>query len=174
MASAREQPSIDVVEASAEHLGEIAEIYRAVVESSAATFDLDAPDARDWQAALAKSDPARGHFLLAALDGHGRVAGYAKSALFRAKAAYSTTCETSVYVAEDARGTGVGRALYAELIPLLERSPLRLAVAGLAEPNPASTALHEAFGFRRVGTFEGVGFKFGRPWDVTWWQRSLV
>ena len=43
----------------------------------------------------------------------------------------------------------------------------------MTSPNPASAALHESLGFTLVGTFEGVGVKFGRPWDVTWYQRSL-
>jgi phosphinothricin acetyltransferase len=68
----------------------------------------------------------------------------------------------------------VGTGLYAELFARLEASPLRLAVAGIAQPNPASTALHTRFGFERVGTFKGVGVKFGRPRDVTWYQRDLT
>jgi phosphinothricin acetyltransferase len=50
---------------------------------------------------------------------------------------------------------------------------VRVAVAGVAEPNEASTRLHVGRGFTRVGRFSGVGTKFGRAWDVTWYQRSL-
>jgi phosphinothricin acetyltransferase len=101
------------------------------------------------------------------------VLGYAKSGQFKERAAYSTTVETSVYVDEAARGEGVGTALYRALLERLEASDLRLAVAGVTEPNPASTRLHLALGFERVGTFDGVGVKFGRPWSVTWYQRPL-
>src|SRR4029077_1822230 len=100
-------------------------------------------------------------------------AGYAKSGRFRDKPAYDSTCEVSVYVAESARGRGVGGALYGALLDRLDASRLRLAVGGVAEPNPASTRLHLASGFTPVGTFVGVGTKFGRQWDVTWYQRAL-
>jgi phosphinothricin acetyltransferase len=161
------------VDATPEHLDQIAEIYAAVVRSSPATFDIDAPNVAWWREALERSDPEAGHYLLAALDGEGTVLGYAKSGLHKLRAAYATTCETSLYVAEAARGRGVGAALYSALFERLDSSSLRLAVAGITQPNPASTALHLAFDFQLVGTFEGVGVKFGRPWSVTWYQRPL-
>ena len=174
MTARRERTAVRVADALDADLEAIAAIYGAVVETSHATFDVEPPGADRWREMLASTDPQRGHYLLVAIDGEGAVAGYAKSGLFMAKPAYATTCETSVHVAEHARGGGVGTALYAELLERVERSPLRLAVAGLAEPNPASAALHRAFGFRPVGTFTGVGVKFGRPWDVTWHQRALA
>jgi phosphinothricin acetyltransferase len=126
-----------------------------------------------WRKVLADSDPAAGHFLLVALEGD-RVLGYAKSGTFMLRAAYDSTCLASVYVAAGARGRGVGTALYARLFELLDASPLHLATAGITEPNEASTALHLAFGFQRVGTFDDVGVKFGKPWSVTWYQRPLI
>ncbi len=162
-----------IVDAEPAHLGAVAAIYAAVVLSSPATFDLDPPSLEAWERLHAGADPERGHLLLVALDPAGEVLGYAKSGEFKPRAAYATTCETSVYVAEGARGRGVGRRLYAELLGRLERSPLRLAVAGVSEPNPASTALHRALGFELVGTFTGVGVKFGEAWDVSWYQRAL-
>ncbi|MDX6582992.1 MAG: hypothetical protein QOI10_2176 [Solirubrobacterales bacterium] len=165
---------MQIVDVKPEHLEAIARIYAAEVVSSPATFDLEPPGPEYWEAALRDCDLEAGRLLLIALDDSGEVLGYAKSGPFRDRAAYEITCETSAYVAESARGRGVGTAVYRRLLELLEESPLRLAVAGVAEPNPASTALHESLGFERVGTFEGVGFKFGRPWSVTWFQRSLV
>jgi phosphinothricin acetyltransferase len=79
----------------------------------------------------------------------------------------------SVYVDERFRGRGVGHALYAELLARLDASRLRLAVAGVTQPSPASDRLHRAHGFAEVGTFAGVGYKLGRAWDVRWYQRPL-
>jgi len=168
------QARMQIVDATAEHLAGIAEIYDAVVVSSPATFDLEPPPAEHWRRALDSVDPERGHFLIVALDDDGAVIGYAKSGPFRERAAYDTTCETSIYVAEAARGQGVGRALYGRLIELLEASPARLAVGGMTAPNPASAALHESLGFTVVGTFTGVGVKFGRAWDLTWYERPVA
>ena len=167
-------PEPRIVDAAAKHLDSIASIYAEVVRTSPATFDLEPPPNEYWQELLAAAGANSGHFLLVALDGADEVQGYALSTTFMKRAAYDSTCVTSVYVAAEARGRGVGTALYSRLFELLDASPLRLAVAGVTEPNEASTALHVAFGFKRVGTFEGVGVKFGRAWDVTWYQRPLA
>jgi phosphinothricin acetyltransferase len=162
-----------VVAAERRHLPEVAEIYAEVVRTSHATFDIEAPDLGDWEQLLEHADPEAGHFLVVALDAMERVLGYAKSGRFKEKGAYWSTCEVSTYVAADARAIGVGTALYESLFELLDASQLGLATAGVAEPNPASTALHRAFGFEPVGTFHGVGVKFDRAWDVTWYERPL-
>ena len=173
MGPAEPTPGIVIADAAPEHLEAIAAIYGASVLDSAVTFDTEPLGIDHWSAVLADRDQAAGRLLLVALDGSGSVLGFAKSGAFMGKPAYSTTCETSVYVAEAARGKGVATTLYSALFERLDASPLRLAVAGLAEPNPASEALHRAFGFEPVGTFRAVGVKFGRPWDVTWYQRPL-
>jgi phosphinothricin acetyltransferase len=78
-----------------------------------------------------------------------------------------------VYVDPAATRQGVGTALYVRLIEQAAAAGVHLVVAGIAEPNPASTRLHERLGFTRVGTLTEVGHKHGRYWDVTWWQRRL-
>jgi phosphinothricin acetyltransferase len=165
--------TVTVVDVREEHLAGIAEIYATAALTSPATFDFEGHPPAWWRAALAGVDPAAGRLLIAAVDADGGVCGYAKSGRFRDKPAYDSTCEVSVYVAERRRGHGVGSALYGELLARLDASPLRLAAGGVTEPNPASTRLHLAHGFSVVGTFVGVGTKFGRTWDVTWYQRPL-
>ena len=162
-----------VLEATEEHLDAIAAIYAAAVETSIATFDLVVPPPWHWRELLEGTRETPGHLLLVALDGDERVLGYAYSTTYMSRAAYDTTCVTSVYLDEAAQGAGIGTALYRELFERLDASPLRLAVAGISEPNEASTALHLKLGFERVGTFTGVGVKFGRAIDVTWYQRRL-
>jgi phosphinothricin acetyltransferase len=159
--------------ASERHLAAIAAIYDEAARSSAATFDLVGPPEEYWRGVLSEVEPAAGRLLLVALDDSGEVVGYAKSGEHKSRPAYASTCETSLYVAEDARGRGVGGALYDALLARLDESPLLLAVGGVAEPNEASTRLHLSRGFTRVGTFRSVGVKFGREWDVTWYQRRL-
>lgn len=162
-----------IVDGRPDHLPEVAEIYAAAIAGGAATFDLEPPPMAWWRALLDGTDPAAGHLLLVALSSDGAVLGYAKSGSFRPKAAYASTCELSIYIGAAARGRGVGTALYTELLARLDRSGLRLAVAGVSEPNPPSARLHQAHGFQPVGKFIGVGVKFGRAWDVSWYQRPL-
>jgi L-amino acid N-acyltransferase YncA len=165
-------PALAVRDAARGDLPAIAAIYAAAADATPATFDLEGPPLAWWRSTLAACDPAAGHALLVAVRGE-EVLGYAKSGVFKEKAAYATTCETSVYVAEQHRGEGVGDALYRELLARLDASAARLAVAGVTEPNPASERLHLAHGFTEVGTFRGVGVKLGRAWDVRWYQRPL-
>jgi phosphinothricin acetyltransferase len=164
---------ITVVDSTSAHLAAFSDIHEAAARESASTFDVEAHPIGWWEELLAAGDPEAGDFLLAALDGD-RAVGYAKSGPHRAKASYATTRETTVYVAASHRGAGVGHALYGELLGRLDRLPLAMAVAGVTQPNPASDALHLAHGFELIGTFANVGVKFGRPWDVRWYQRELA
>jgi L-amino acid N-acyltransferase YncA len=157
-----------------EHAAAVAAIYAHAADTSPATFDLEGKPEQWWREEIARADTGKGHMTVVALDDDQTVLGYAKSGMYMERAAYDTTCLTSVYVAENGRGRGIGGALYDELLARLDRTPgLRLAVAGIAEPNEASIRLHVSKGFTYVGTFTGVGTKFGRTWDVSWYQRPL-
>jgi len=101
------------------------------------------------------------------------IVGYAGTHQFRTKKAYDTTVEATIYCAPDATGRGVGPALYAALFDALRGEDVRMAVAGTTLPNDASIALHERFGFRRVGELREVGRKFGRYWDVAWYEKRI-
>jgi phosphinothricin acetyltransferase len=163
-----------IEQADERHAAAIAAIYDHAARTSPATFDLEGKPEEWWREEIASADAAKGHMTLVALDSDGTVLGYAKSGTYMERAAYDTTCLTSVYVAEGGRGRGVGGALYDELLVRLERTPaVKLAVAGIAEPNEASIRLHLSKGFRYVGTFTGVGTKFSSEWDVSWYERGL-
>lgn len=81
--------------------------------------------------------------------------------------------KTSVYLAPDAAGGGLGMRLYGALIHLLSEDRIHLVVAVVAQPNPASNALHRKLGFAEVGTLDEVGFKFGSYVSTTWFQLRL-
>ncbi len=104
----------------------------------------------------------------------GMVAGYAKAGTWRDRAAYAWTAEVGLYVRHDARGRGLGRALYAELLAELARRGFRSAIAGITLPNDPSIALHRALGFEPVGTVRDAGWKHGRWCDVGFWQKRLA
>ena len=149
----------------------INQIYDHYVRRSHATFDLE-PRSVAWRAEwLAEHADLRHRVIVASVDD--AALGYASSSRYRARPAYDTTVETSVYVHHGRVGRGVGAALYAALFDALAHAELHRAVAGIALPNPASLALHDRFGFRRVGVFTEQGHKFGRYWNVAWYERSL-
>jgi phosphinothricin acetyltransferase len=165
---------MEILDATAAHLPALQRIYADVVANSPATFDLEAPDLDAWSETPEACDAQRGRLLVVAVGEGDEVLGFARSGPFRPRAAYDITCETSIYMAPPARGQGISAALYSALLERLEASPLRVAIAAIAEPNPASIALHETLGFERVGTLKGVGLKFDQAWDVTLYERSLL
>jgi phosphinothricin acetyltransferase len=102
------------------------------------------------------------------------VVGHAKAGVWRDRAAYQWTAEVGLYVADHARGRGLGRALYTALLAELARRGFRSAIAGITLPNEPSAALHRAFGFDSVGTVRDAGYKRGAWHDVEFWQKRLA
>jgi phosphinothricin acetyltransferase len=163
---------VDVQPATIKDLGAITEIYNHYIVNTPATFDITpftARQRRGWFDHYADTGP---HRVLVA-NRYGSVVGYATSSQFRAKPAYDPSVEVTVYLAPDAGGEGIGSLLYQQLFADLRQENLHRAYAGIAEPNPASVALHRRFAFREVGTLREVGRKHGRWWDVLWMERSL-
>ena len=158
--------------AGEEDLEAINHIYNHYVADTHITFDdepIDMETRREW---FSHYGTTGRHRLLVATEGD-QVVGYASSSRFRPKPGYLTSVETSIYLAPEAVGKGAGAKLYAQLFKCLEGEDLHRAYAGVALPNPASIALHERFGFKRVAHFTEQGRKFGRYWDVDWYEKPL-
>ncbi|MEO8888403.1 MAG: N-acetyltransferase family protein [Jatrophihabitantaceae bacterium] len=156
--------------AAAADVSAIARIYGTAVRTSVGTFDLSDPPDSYWERKIA-SDECGDHVLVVE-DGTG-VVGYAYAGAFRPRRAYAQTRETSVYLAPEAVGAGLGRLIYSQLLSLLRADGMHLAVAVIAQPNSASVALHEKLGFELVGTLREVGRKFDRWVDTQWYQLLL-
>lgn len=149
----------------------ICDIYNPYVEKTVITFEEVPVDAATMAQRIA--DIGQRHMWYVAEEA-GRVVGYAYAGPWRPRTAYRHAVETSVYLAADATGRGLGRALYATVLDALPRQGFRCAMGGIALPNDASVALHEAMGFVKVAHFKDVGFKFGRWIDVGYWQRAFT
>ena len=149
----------------------VAAIYRPAVESSIASFEEMAPSGVEMAARM-RTILAWTPWLVAVEDDE--VIGYAYAGRHREREGYRWSVDISVYVAAAHHGRGVGRALYEELLSLLRRQRFVNACAGVALPNPASVALHEAIGMRRVALYERIGWKFGAWHDVAWYGMRLT
>jgi L-amino acid N-acyltransferase YncA len=150
----------------------ITRIYRQAVLEGTASFELEAPDeaemTRRYEALMSGGYP----YLVAATGD--AVVGYAYAGLYRARPAYRWTVEDSVYVDTTAHRRGLGRALLGRLIAESEARGCRQMIAVIGDnANAGSIELHRAAGFRMVGNFENVGFKFGRWLDSILMQRAL-
>lgn len=153
-------------------LAEINRVSNHYIASSHVTFDVEPFDAEQRSAWFRGFDVDGRWQLFVAHRGEDFV-GFAHSKPFRAKGAYDTSVETTVYLAPDARGRGAGTRLYEVLLDALRKQDVHRALAGIALPNPESVALHERLGFRLVATFDEVGRKFDRYWTVCWYELGL-
>lgn len=148
-----------------------AAIYAPHVEGSPVSFEEQAPSAEGMAARIERV--AATHAWLVA-EREGRVVGYAYATKYNERPAYRWSAGVSVYVADEFRGRGAGRALYEALFERLRERGFRMACAGITLPNEASVALHESLGFEQVGLNRHIGWKHGAWRDVGWWQLELT
>jgi L-amino acid N-acyltransferase YncA len=159
-------------EAGEADVQEIQAIYAHHVLTGSGTFEEEPPSVEEMTERLAKVTTS-GWSWLVATDATG-VLGFAYYTQFRDRSAYRHCAEDSVYVREDVRGQGVGKALVARLIADATERGMRqmIAVIGDSE-NVGSIGVHASLGFQMVGTLRSVGVKFGNWVDVVSMQRAL-
>jgi phosphinothricin acetyltransferase len=154
-------------------LNRLVEIYNHYVAETHVTFDTEpfaVADRIQWFNQFAESGPHR--LLVAELDDN--IVGYASSTSFKPRPAYSTSVETTVYLDREQTGNGFGRLLYGDLLEqLIHEESVHRAYGGVALPNPASVALHQRLGFVHVASYHEVGYKFGKYWDVDWFEKDV-
>jgi phosphinothricin acetyltransferase len=163
---------VEVRPATESDLPAVNDVYNQYVAETHYTFDVEPmtiDERREW---FTHYDETGRYRVIVAVS-EGIVIGYASSSRFRVKPAYETSIETSVYLAPESVGRGAGSRLYEGLFKALEGEDVHRAYAGIALPNPASIGLHERFGFKRVAHFTEQGRKFGRYWDVAWYEKPL-
>lgn len=150
----------------------IAQVYGHHVLHGTGTFETTPPSVEEMATrradVLAKGLP----WLVAEVDG--LVQGFAYGNWFKPRPAYRYSVEDSIYLAPQATGRGLGRALLAELLAQLEVRGIRKVMAVIGDSaNAASIGLHTALGFERVGVVRACGWKFGRWLDIVLMERSL-
>jgi L-amino acid N-acyltransferase YncA len=150
----------------------ITRIYAHAVEHGTASFELEAPDQAEITKRYKTLREGRFPFIVADVDG--AVAGYAYAGPYRPRPAYRFTVEDSIYIDPTMQRRGIGRALLQRLLTEAEAEGFRQMVAVIGDSGQtASIELHKALGFRMVGTFEAVGYKFGRWLDSVMMQKPL-
>ena len=148
------------------------EIYNHYVRETPVTFDIEPRTMAQRQAWL-DTFAASGRYQCFVAVKDGQPVGWASSHRYNERAAYDTTVASSIYLAPDATGWGLGRRLYAVLFDALKAEDVHRLFGGITLPNEASVRLHQSFGFELVGTYPEVGRKFGRYWDVAAYLRPF-
>ena len=159
--------------ATAQDLGDIAEIYAHYVRTSVATFELEPPDQDEWRRRF--DAIVRGGLPFLVTERDGAVAGYAYCAPWKTRPAYTATVEDSVYVSPSAVGRGCGTELMRDLLDACDSAGIREVIAVIADTgDSASVELHHRFGFTDAGRLTRVGYKHGLYVDTLLLQRSLA
>lgn len=150
----------------------INEIYNAYVLESPATFDIE-PVSLERRREWFEHYEHEGRYRVFIASEGPKVVGFASSSRFMERKAYETSVTTSVYCRMGHEGRGIGSALYRALFDAIAFEDVHRAYGGITMPNRASVALHEKFEFKQVAYFSEQGRKFGRYWDVAWYEKPL-
>lgn len=145
-------------EAVRDDLPQLLDIYNWAIRSTTATFDLEEQTLEQRGAWFAHHDHA---YPLVVAEEDGQVVGYSSLSRFRDKPAYAKTVESSVYIAPLYHGRGFGTRLMSDIIERAEAIGHHAIIAGIADGNESSVRLHVGLGFKHIGCFREVGFKFG-------------
>lgn len=148
----------------------IAAIYNHYVRETVVTFEEESVTDAEMARRIGET-AAQYPYLVTEADG--AAAGYACASSWKRRSAYRFAAESTIYLAPDAQGRGLGRPLYEALLAAMKDRGLRCAIGGIALPNPESIRLHEKLGFTPIGRFREVGWKFGRWIDVGYWEKLL-
>jgi phosphinothricin acetyltransferase len=154
-----------------EDIPAVTRIYAHYVRETVITFELEAPDEAEMAGRFAAIQEKGHPLLIGEMDG--QVVGYAYASTYRPRAAYRFTCEDSIYFAPEAVGRGLGQQMLARLIEDAAKAGLKQMIAGITAERENSIRLHARHGFRMVGRYESVGYKFDRWLDVVHMQRAL-
>ena len=153
-------------------LPKIVDIYNYYVANTHITFDVAPIDVNNripWFDDFSTHE----RYQLFVAEAGNALLGYAHARALKPKAAYETSVEVTVYLAPDIKIRGLGSRLYQALFDALEKLDVHRAYGVIALPNEASIALHLKFGFQSLHTQSEVGRKFGRYYDVQWFEKKL-
>ena len=149
---------------------QICEIYNHYVEETVITFEEQTVSGAEMSRRIADTTTTL-PWLVTEIDGS--IAGYAYATTWKSRSAYRYAVESAIYVKPVLTGRGIGHDLYAALVAELRERRLHTVIGAIALPNPASIALHEKLGFRKIGIFPEVGWKLSAWVDVGYWELVL-
>ena len=153
------------------------EIYAPYVKNTAITFEYEVPSEDEFKKRI-ENTLNKYPYLVA--ENQGEIVGYAYASAFHSRAAYQWDVETSIYIKQDQRNSGVGKALYLELERLLKLQNILNLNACIAYPETVdeyltknSVEFHEHLGYQMVGEFHKCGYKFDRWYNLVWMEKHI-
>ncbi len=152
---------------------EILAVYAPYVTDTTVSFEYEVPSLEEFTQRIARTREQFGYVV--AVDSQtGRIAGYAYYGTLRSRPAYQWSAETSIYLAPEHQGKGLGTRLLGTIERLMARQGIALAVACITSENTGSIEFHRRAGYTLCGTFDNCAFKLGRWLGVTWMEKQLL
>ena len=158
--------------ATREDVPGILEIYNEAVLNTTASYDYE-PRTLEQRYAWFEDHRQHDYAIFVATEADGQIIGWSALSRYHDRIGYQFTAENSIYVAASSRGQGIGKLLLKPLIEAARQRALHAIIAAIDGSNAASIRLHEAFGFKKVGHLQEVGFKFDRWLDVIYMELLL-
>lgn len=149
----------------------VCDIYNHYIRETVVTFEETPLPVAEMARRVAE---VQKRFPWLVIESEGTVLGYAYASLWKTRSAYRHAIESTIYLAADAVGRGLGKTLYGTLLDRLPQCDVHRVLGCIALPNEPSVALHEKLGFTKIGIFDEVGLKFGRWVDVGYWELRLA
>jgi phosphinothricin acetyltransferase len=148
----------------------ISAVYNYYVENTVITFEEEPVSVKTMEGRIRAITT---HYPWLVWEEAGEILGYAYVHAWHERSAYRFTVEDSIYLKHGSEGKGRGTALFSRLLEEVRKLDLHVLMSVITVPNEVSAGLHEKFGFKQVGCFAEVGFKFGRRLDVGYWELIL-
>lgn len=149
---------------------QITSIYNHYIRESVITFETAPLSVKEMEKRI---ESISGQFPYFVFEVDGKIAGYCYAHLWKEKAAYSATWESTIYLLPSYFGEGIGSQMLTHLIEKCREAGCHSLIACITEGNNQSFSLHEKFGFKRVSHFSEAGFKFDRWLDIIDYQLIL-
>ncbi|WP_373485582.1 GNAT family N-acetyltransferase [Acetobacterium malicum] len=165
------QADITIRIAKAADIEEILAIYAPYVKETAITFEYTVPTLEEFRERMTKT-LMKYPYLVAMQEAE--ILGYAYASEFKNRAAYDWAVETTIYVKQDSRKSGVGKKLYQALEEVLKQQNICNLYACIAYPNPGSIGFHEHLGYQTIGHFSKCGYKFETWYDMIWMEKMIA
>jgi phosphinothricin acetyltransferase len=164
------QADITIRAAKEADIEAILAIYAPYVRETAITFEYTVPTLEEFSERMRKT-LMKYPYLVAVQETE--ILGYAYASEFKKRAAYDWAVETTIYVKQDSRKSGVGKKLYRVLEEVLKRQNIGNLYACIAYPNPGSIGFHEHLGYQTIGHFSKCGYKFETWYDMIWMEKMI-
>jgi phosphinothricin acetyltransferase len=156
--------------AQREETAEILNIYAPFILETAVSFELEVPSVEAYWSRI-EGVIREAPWIVCSFND--KVTGFAYAGRHRIREAYRFTREVSAYVHPDFRRNRIATALYTALFEVLKAQGFACLLAGITQPNPASTRFHRSMGFSKIGEYRNVGYKFNKFHTVDWWELSI-